>query len=453
MALQAGKVAPDGGGEQIARQLVARDALQDGLSLALGRSLRSFQGGLGGIHAALQGVELPLADALDAQTQRRLLSGNELVLGFVPLTCAVSREAADGDGFAASSHAVALGPDLAIDQYLRFQADAGGDGSGQLTGVGEVGRDERFNGLLVCLAGCDPGQGQFLAGQAGGGGGEAQDRAVAPGGAALVGVDAVLEFGAQVVGDFAELPCSGLVCLGALLGGVDQGVGVQRHGSGQVHALLEGVLLEAAVHGHPAVGNALAGHVPGPAPGLVLDEGFDPGVLNAHGANLAARDEGHTGHAALPQHLLGGVDGLGAADPVHHLFGRDFDAAVDVARRDAAGSEQGNEQAGGVNRVAGFLVEGVLRTLDAALRGLVVDVVVYPLVDLVRVLAQVIRQLADGGGVGGVQRRDQVASGRSGGVFGGQACTWVLSCAEATITREQFCATTPSGATRINLNQ
>ena len=135
-------------------------------------------------------------------------------------------------------------------------------------------------------------------------------------------------------------------------------------------------MLEAAVHGHPGVGHALAGHVFGATPGLVLDEGFDPGVFDAHGADLAAGDKGDVGDAALPQHLLGSIDGLGATDPVHHLFGRHFDAAVDVARRDAAGPEQRYQQAGGVHGVAGLFVQGVLRALHAALGGLPVDVVV-----------------------------------------------------------------------------
>ena len=138
----------------------------------------------------------------------------------------------------------------------------------------------------------------------------------------------------------------------------------------------------------------------GAAPRLVLDQRFDPDVLDANGADLAAGDKGDVGDAALTEHLLGSIDGLGATDPVHHLFGRHFDAAVDVARRDAAGPEQRYQQAGGVHGVAGLFVQGVLRALYAALGGLPVDVVVHPLVDLVRVLAQVGRQFLDRGGVG-----------------------------------------------------
>ena len=78
-----------------------------------------------------------------------------------------------------------------------------------------------------------------------------------------------------------------------------------------------------------------AGHVPGAWARLVLDEGFDPDVLDANGADLAAGDKGDVGDAALTEHLLCGIDGLGAADPVHHLLGGHFDAAVHVARRDA----------------------------------------------------------------------------------------------------------------------
>ena len=219
--------------------------------------------------------------------------------------------------------------ELAIDQDLRFQADAGRDRAGHLAGVGDVGGDQRLDGSLVGRAGGHPGQSEFLAGQTGGGGLELQDGVVAPGGASLVRVDAVLELGPQAVRDFAELagscldgvgqaagqvgqgvdlgvalaehvthgavaavlavnvcfeaslvgvelalqglgvkvlyPAFGLVDLGALAGGGQEGIGVERHCGSQIHAGLEGVLLEAAVHGHPGVGLALAGHVPGAA--------------------------------------------------------------------------------------------------------------------------------------------------------------------------------------------
>ena len=270
-----------------------------------------------------------MTDALDAQSQRGLLAHNELILSVIPLACAVSSEATHGHGFIAHGLGAAFGFDLAIDQDLRFQADAGWDRARQLAGVGGVGGNERFNSLLVGRAGRHPGQGEFLAGQAGSGGLELQDGAFAPGGASLVGVDAVLEPCTQAVGHFAELTCSGfdgvgqgagqvgqgvdlrialaqhvadgavagvlavdvgfeaglvgvelalqgggvevlypafgLVGLGALLGGIQEGVGIQRHCGSQIHAGLEGVLLEAAVHEHPGVGLALAGHVPGAA--------------------------------------------------------------------------------------------------------------------------------------------------------------------------------------------
>ena len=125
ITLQTSKVAPDGCREQIARQVIARDALQDPRSLALGCGLRPLQGGPGGLHALFEDVELALADTLDAQAQCGLLADDELILGFVPLACAVSGEATNGHGFVANPHRTAFGLELAIDQDLRLQADAG----------------------------------------------------------------------------------------------------------------------------------------------------------------------------------------------------------------------------------------------------------------------------------------------------------------------------------------
>ncbi len=255
MALQAGKVAPDGGGEQIARQVIARDALQDPRSLALGCGLRPLQGGPGGLHALFEDVELALADTLDAQAQCGLLADDELILGFVPLACPVSGKAAHGHGFVAHTHGRSFGLDLAIDQDLGFQADAGREGAWQLAGVGDVGGDERFDGSLVGCAGRHPRQGEFLARQTCRGGGEAQDFTVTPGCAALVGVDAVLELGPQAVGDFAELACSCLDGVGQAAGqvgqGVDLGVALAEHvANGAVAAILAlDVALEAALVG------------------------------------------------------------------------------------------------------------------------------------------------------------------------------------------------------------
>ena len=312
--------------------------------------------------------------------------------------------------------------------------------------------DERGNGCFVGGAGCHPGQGDLFTGYGCGGGFPAQQGAVAPGGTAGVCVDFVFELGfagcrqvavglaagfdgvgqgacqvgqrvdgglpgAQdvaygalacvlavdvgfeaglVVAELA-LQCGGVevshpafcrvgVC--ALLGCAEQGLGVQGYGSGQVHAFLEGVLLVAAVQGHPGVGGALAGGVAGASAGLVLDEGFNPGVFDAQGFGLRARDQGNVVDPALAPDLLGCVDGLRAAHPVEGLGGGDVYGAGDVPRGDVARAQQGNQQAGGVHGVAGFFVERVLRALYAALGGHVVDVVVHPLVDLVGVVAQ-----------------------------------------------------------------
>ena len=325
--------------------------------------------------------------------------------------------------------------------------------------------DERGNGCFVGGAGCHPGQGDLFTGYGCGGGFPAQQGAVAPGGTAGVCVDFVFELGfagcrqvavglaagfdgvgqgacqvgqrvdgglpgAQdvaygalagvlavdvgfeaglVVAELA-LQCGGVevshpafcrvgVC--ALLGCAEQGLGVEWDGRLQVHAGFEGVLLVAGVQGHPGVGLALPWGVAGASAGVVLDEGFDPGVLDAQGLGLPAAHQGGGLHPALAPNLLGGVYGLCAADPVQGLGGGDVYLACGVPRGDVAGAQQGYEQAGGVNGVAGFLVQRVLRALHAALGGHVVDVVVHPLVDFVGVVAQGLGQGFDGGGKSG----------------------------------------------------
>ena len=231
--------------------------------------------------------------------------------------------------------------------------------------------DERGNGCFVGGAGCHPGQGDLFTGYGCGGGFPAQQGAVAPGGAARVCVDFVFELrfaaGRQVavglaagfdavgqgacqvghgvdggrflaenvaygalpsvlavdVGFKAGLvaaqlalqgggvevshPAFGRVGFCALLGCAQQGLGVQGDGALKVHAFLEGVLLVAAVQGHPGVGAALAGGVAGASAGLVLDEGFDPGVFDAQGFGLRAGDQGNVADAALAPDLLGCV--------------------------------------------------------------------------------------------------------------------------------------------------
>ena len=59
-----------------------------------GSGFGAFQGGLGGLHALFEGIELALADALDAQAQCGLLADDELILRFVPLAAAVLGEGA-----------------------------------------------------------------------------------------------------------------------------------------------------------------------------------------------------------------------------------------------------------------------------------------------------------------------------------------------------------------------
>ena len=65
MALQAGEVAPDGGGEQVSCQVVAGQALQDGGALAFRCRLGLLQFLPSGLHAGFERLQLGLADALD----------------------------------------------------------------------------------------------------------------------------------------------------------------------------------------------------------------------------------------------------------------------------------------------------------------------------------------------------------------------------------------------------
>ena len=316
---------------------------------------------------------------------------------------------------------------------------------------GGLGDEGCYGGLIRC-AGCYPSEGDLFAGDGCGGGFPAQQGAVAPGGAAGVCIDFVFELrfaagrqvavglaagfdavgqGACQVGQGVDGGCSlaqhvaygalpgvlavdvgfkaglvvgelalqgsgvevshptfGLVDFCALLSCVQHGLSIQGYGVRQVHAFFIGVLLGAAVQGHPGVGGALAGGVAGASAGLVLDEGFNPGVFDAQGFGLCARDQGDVVDPALAPDLLGCVYGLRSAHPVEGLGGGNVYGAGDVPRGDVAGAQQGNEQAGGVYSVTGFFVERVLRALYAALRGHVVDVVVHPLVDLVGVVAQ-----------------------------------------------------------------
>jgi len=130
-------------------------------------------------------------------------------------------------------------------------------------------------------------------------------------------------------------PAFGLVDFCALLSCVQHDLSIQGYGVRQVHAFLEGVLLEAAVQRHPGVGGALAGGVARASARLVLDEGFDPGVFDAQGFGLCARDQGNVADAALAPDLLGCVYGLRSSHPVEGLGGGDVYGAGDVPRGDA----------------------------------------------------------------------------------------------------------------------
>ena len=89
------------------------------------------------------------------------------------------------------------------------------------------GRNEGFDGLLRGGVGGDPAEGELFAGEAGRGRLPVQQCAFAPGGHAGVGVDGVLELGAQAGGDFAEGLASGTnrvrQCAGEIRQRVDGG--------------------------------------------------------------------------------------------------------------------------------------------------------------------------------------------------------------------------------------
>lgn len=224
--------------------------------------------------------------------------------------------------------------------------------------------------------------------------------------AAVLALDVGLQLvlvGAQTgfdgVGVEVAHPAFGFVDLRALLGGGDEGLGIEGHCRLQVHAGGVFKAFEAGVKRYPGI--ALARGVDGAAAGVVLDEGFDPDVFKAEGVVDACAGEDGVGHAALAEDLLGGIGGGSAAHPVLHALGGDVDGAVDVARRNAGGAQQGDEQAGGVKGVAALFIKGVLRALHAAVAGQVVDVVVDPLVDFEGVVFQALRQRNDGRAVRG----------------------------------------------------
>ena len=124
MALQAGEVAPQGGGEQVSGEVVAGDALQYGGSLGFWGGLGLLELLLGGLHSCLECLQLGLADALDAYAQCRLLACDELVLGFIPVRLPIAGEAALAYGFGACAHAGACGYDGAVYRDLGLEVDA-----------------------------------------------------------------------------------------------------------------------------------------------------------------------------------------------------------------------------------------------------------------------------------------------------------------------------------------
>ncbi len=173
----------------------------------------------------------------------------------------------------------------------------------------------------------------------------------------------------QVIGDVA-FQCS----LGLVLGGLeDLGVKARHPAFGFVDGAAVGeiggqflgidatdlygiqtgqdvVLLEAGVKLYPAVGS------PGvcTSGGIKINGGFHPQVFKTDFADLATRDDGGDRNTARGSIIGSGVDTLKASGPVLERLGRDIEGAVDVARRDLRGAQQGDGQAGDIHAVAAF---------------------------------------------------------------------------------------------------
>ena len=222
------------------------------------------------------------------------------------------------------------------------------------------------------------------------------------GAAVDVGLEACL-VGVELAGDrrLVEVlhPALGRVHRGALLGGLQQGVGVQGHGGFEVQAGGVGVLLVARIERHPGVQRpvgvdvltrtgVLAASTRGP-----VDVGLDPDVFHADGLQFAVGAHAGGGDAALVEQDDGGLGGLDCADPVHGLGDRDFDGAQLVARRDVGRAQQRDLQAGDVEGVAALFVERVLRALDGAPGGDPFHIVAHPVVDVDRVLLSACAQI------------------------------------------------------------
>ena len=118
-------------------------------------------------------------------------------------------EATDPDRFTAGVEGAAGGLDFSFQNDLRFETHAGRNSTRQLAGVGDVFGNERFNSGLIRRSGSDPGKGEFFSGKAGGGGGEAQEWTITPGGSGGIAVDPIAELGAQGSGYGAELLAAG----------------------------------------------------------------------------------------------------------------------------------------------------------------------------------------------------------------------------------------------------
>jgi len=211
-----------------------------------------------------------------------------------------------------------------------------------------------------------------------------------------------------------------VVALGA--GGrqvVQQPLEIRAHRGHQVQGLLEAGALDGGVHGHPGGGGV--GRLRGGRPARgVADQGLHPDVLDLHPANLAVHvtDDGRGNAPAGGEpgrgHRVGEVP-QGAAEQLRlHL-----DGPAHVAGRNPGGTQQRDQQGGGVEGVALAAQPAGFGPLDAAERGDETDVLTHPVVDRQGIGIQRLRQRRDAVGeldLGGLGQIGGGGGRRGGGL-------------------------------------
>ena len=171
-----------------------------------------------------------------------------------------------------------------------------------------------------------------------------------------------------------------------------------------IHAFGKGILLVTGVERHPRI--AWAGNCP--AARVVVHIGFNPHMLDADRLDHTTRGQPDIGNTALAQYLLRRIRRLRATNPVHHLVSRQIHRAIYIAGGNAAGAQQAYQQTGLIEGVAALFVQRVLRALRTAITGEERNIVVHPVEDCDRVLAQIDSLLLDIGGERCIDRGGKV---------------------------------------------